>query len=278
MALAYLNDGSKTLAAAAWSDATGFADNATLIVDRGTQLIDTALNSGSGLSTGISYIHFRKWFTGTVGSSGTTLETKFANYTTLPNVIFSAGVLYLTCTNTCNKMRVFGGTVYLISGTVTDLEIIGGTVKVSASATVTNTVMAGGVYEDIAEGSNTMTALTIYGGSAMVRRPATTISVSDAVGAGIGAPASNLIYNYSTGPTTVNQRGGSIVHMNGNIGTYNGYGGSFDATRAIRDLTIGSTATNLYPSLRFRTTASGATVTVSNTVYQLGGPSANDSL
>lgn len=271
MALAYLTEGSATLAAAAWSDATGFADNATLIVDAGSQIITTSLNAGSGLATGISYIHFRKGFTGQVGSAGTSLETKFANYTTLPNVIVSSGSLWLTCTNTCNKVRVLGGTVTILSGTVTDLEIVSGTVNASASATITNLAMAGGFFRDLATGSNAMTLASIYGGTASFMRPVTTITMSEAAGSSVGAPTTFVTYDHATGPTTVNERGGTFNLIEGSVATLNLYAGRFDASRAARDLTIGGTATNLYPFSVFKSKSSGATVTVSNVSDQLGG-------
>lgn len=271
MALAYLTEGSATLAAAAWSDATGFADNATLIVDAGSQIITTSLNAGSGLATGISYIHFRKGFTGQVGSAGTSLGTKFANYTTLPNVIVSSGSLWLTCTNTCNKVRVLGGTVTILSGTVTDLEIVSGTVNASASATITNLAMAGGFFRDLATGSNAMTLASIYGGTASFMRPVTTITMSEAAGSSVGAPTTLVTYDHATGPTTVNERGGTFNLIEGSVATLNLYAGRFDASRAARDLTIGGTATNLYPFSVFKSKSSGATVTVSNVSDQLGG-------
>lgn len=259
------------MAAAAWSDATGFADNATLIVESGSQIVTTSLNAGSGLSTGISYIHFRKGFTGQVGSAGTSLETKFANYTTLPNVIVSSGSLWLTCTNTCNKVRVLGGTVTILSGTVTDLEIVSGTVNASASATITNLAMAGGFFRDLATGSNAMTLASIYGGTASFMRPVTTITMSEAAGSSVGAPTTFVTYDHATGPTTVNERGGTFNLIEGSVATLNLYAGRFDASRAARDLTIGGTATNLYPFSVFKSKSSGATVTVSNVSDQLGG-------
>jgi hypothetical protein len=272
MALAYLTAGSQTLAAAAWSDAAGFADNATLIVDEGTQTITTSLNAGSGLATGISYIHFRKGFTGQVGSAGTSLETKFANYTTLPNVILTSGSMWLTCTNTCNKILVQGGTLTILSGTVSALEIVSGTVNVSASATVTALEMTGGIYRDLATSSNVMGTATVYGGTATFLRTVTTANISEASGSGVGAPTTFATFNHATGPTTVNLRGGRWNHLQGGVATLNAYAGVFDASRAWRDLTIGGTATNLYPFADFRPTSSGATVTVSNTSYKLGGP------
>jgi len=271
MAIAYLTDNSKTIAAGAWSDATGFADNATLVVDRGTQYIDTALTAGSGLTTGIDYIHFRKGFSGTVGGGGASLATKFSSYTTLPNVIFSSGTLYLTCTNTCPAMRVFGGIVYIVSGTVTLLEIIGGQVIMAAAAVATTLRISGGSFLDPAEGSATMTTLNQYGGVVQSRRPITTVNLYDAVGGNPGAPSSQLTYSNPTGPTTVNQYSGVLTHLQGTIGTYNGIGGRFDSSRAVRDLTIGSTATNLYPNINFKSKSSGATVTVSNQTDIMGG-------
>lgn len=276
MALAYLTEGSATLAAAAWSDATGFADNATLIVDAGTQTVTTALNAGSALSTGISYIHFRKGFTGQVGSAGTSLETKFANYTTLPNVLLSSGSVWLTCTNTCNKILVLGGNLTILSGTVSALEIVAGNVLVSASATVTALEMTGGNYRDLATSSNAITTASIFGGTASFLRTTTTLNISDAVGANVRAPAAFVRSDHATGPTTINQRSGRLTLIQGSVGTLNLYAGVCDASRAIRDLTIGSTATNLYPFGTLNSTASGATVTVSNTSYKLGGPLAND--
>jgi hypothetical protein len=273
MALAYQTGGTSYVAAS-WSDATGFADNATLIQDAGTQNITAGLNAGSGLATGISYYHGRKGFTGTVGdaNAGTSLETKFANYTTLPNIQWTSGTLRLICTNTCNKIRVLGGTVVILSGTVTDLEVVGGTVLISASATYTNLTQWGGTVKDLATGTNTVTAATIYGGTFNPLRPVTTIVQSDASGSGVSAPGTFLTYDNATGPTTWTIRGGQGTLLQGSIGTLNGYAGKLDATRANRDLTIGSTATNLAPFIDFRPTSSGATVTVSNVNYLAGGP------
>lgn len=261
MALAYLTAGSTTVAAAGWSDATGFADNATLIVDQGSQTVTDGLTSGSALTSGINYFHGRAGFTGTIGSAGAPLTTKFDNYTTLPNVIWRKGTLYLTCSNTCNKVRVHGGTVVIVSGTVTTLEVTGGKVELLAAATVTTLVQTGGWVQDVAASSNTTTTATIYAGRYDSDRTITTLT----------NVAGTVTYGYTTGATTVNQYGGRIEWKTGGITTLNLYGGLFDARNAERDLTI--TTANLYPLADFQTKGSGATVTVTTTADQLGGPS-----
>lgn len=47
MAIAYLNEGATSLAAANWSDATGIAQDATLVINAGTQTITTSLDWSS---------------------------------------------------------------------------------------------------------------------------------------------------------------------------------------------------------------------------------------
>lgn len=262
MALAYLTAGSTTVASAGWSDATGFADNATLIIDQGSQTVTDGLTSGSGLTTGINYLHGRKGFTGIVGSAGAPLTTKFdGTYTTLPNIIWTSGVLYLTCTNACPKLRVHGGTVVVVSGTVTSLEVTGGQVDLLAAVDVDASEISGGYVRDVAASSNTTNTCVVYDGAYDSDRIITTLTNVNG----------RVSYGYTTGATTVNQYGGRIDWKTGSITTLNQYGGIFDARRAERDLTI-STA-NLYPTANFQTKASGATVTVTSQVDKLGGPS-----
>ena len=69
MAIAYLNEGAVSLAAANWSDATGFANNATLVISSGSQTITTSLDQ-SGLSGGIDTLDILQVFTGRIGGAG----------------------------------------------------------------------------------------------------------------------------------------------------------------------------------------------------------------
>lgn len=266
MAFATLADNSTDLAAANFSDATGFADSATLGIVRNGSLIDTNLDAGAALSTGINYLHLYPGFTGSLGSADGSLETKFnSGYTTLPNFQMQNGAAWVTCTNACPVLRIYGGELHLTGGTVTELELLGGRVILSAGVTVTTLNQYGGRIEDVATSANAITTANIRGGQASLLRTVTTLNME-----GQRNPIVSL--EHATGPTTVTQRAGRLTMFKGSIATYNGIDGRLDGRYAKVALTIGSSATNLYPFGQVLSVSEGGLVTVSNLTNVDGGP------
>lgn len=268
MALAYLTEGSPDLTASAWSDATGFADDATLIVEKGTQAIVSSLTAGSGLTNGISYIHFRSGFTGVVGGPAGALETKYhSTYSAKPNVILDGGTLYLTNTNTAAWILVLSGTLYLVSGTTTLLEQRGGIVHRSTSAVVTTLDKQGGEFRDLGDNTNAITTGHVVG-SAWFRSTVTTLNIYE---------DGNVTSDYTTGPTTVNMYGGRCNLLRGGATTINGRRGILDVRMAGRDQTISTL--NQWPKFRYLSAGAANTTTVSSTVPKVGGAAeVNDSI
>lgn len=266
MAFATLADNSTDLQAANWSDATGFADTATLAIVRNGNTIITNLDAGSALSTGINYLHLYPGFTGSLGTADGSLETKFnSGYTTLPNFQMQNGAAWVTCTNACPVLRIYGGILHLTGGTVTELELIGGEVILSAGATVTTLNQYGGQIRDVATSGNAITTANIRGGQAALLRTVTTLNME-------GQRNPQVSLEHATGPTTVTQRAGRLTLFKGSIATYNGVDGTLDARKAKQATTIGSSATNRYPFGQILSVSEGGLVTVSNITDVDGGP------
>jgi len=136
MAIAYLNEGAVSFAAANWSDATGFANAATLVANRpaGSGGIQAGLDQSA--LTGINYLDFIGDWAGNVGGAGGSLivdadaadtVTTTAG-TTGANVPISrvrwwgrSGDIYYTAgndatTDVCNVFQCWVGTSFLTGG------------------------------------------------------------------------------------------------------------------------------------------------------------------
>ncbi len=260
MALAY-HSGGTSFAAASWSDATGFADDATLIVESGQQTISAGLDN-SGLTNGISYLHVRSGFTGEIGSASSPLLTKFrSTYTTKPNLILEGGTMYLTMSNTCNQILVLGGRLILVSGTVTLLEVRSGYLVRGGTVTATTADVQGGDFQDGAENSTTIGTLHVGTATAIVRGVVTTANTYE---------GGNLTLDHASGITTGNLYGGRMNLLRGGATTINGRRGLLDVRKATRDQTIGTL--NQWPRFLYESTGSASTNTVTTSVLKVGGP------
>lgn len=246
MATAYLNDGATALETAAnWSDATGVAADATLVIPRGSQTIPGVdLSTASG--AGVDYWHIMQGYTGTIGGGGTSVTIKFdSTYTTKPNLLWEgSGFLYISSgTTACTNAVLNGsGTVALTGGTWTNVYANSGTLIIGAGATVTNLIYGGGTVIDTFTASLAFTSVTITGsGNVSLARQTTTCTIDG---------SASVVWNaFGETMTTLNQNnpGSSFYVLAGNITTAN-IKGMFDVSQAQYDVTIGGTATNLYPT------------------------------
>jgi hypothetical protein len=274
MAEAQHIEGAVSLAAANWSDATGFTDDAELSIVTGNQTISGGLDTTGSTTGGIDYLHIRRGFTGNLGSASASASVEFdATYTTNDNFIYGAGGgrCYLTAgATTITSLVVNGaGTLYLTGGTVTSLVLQSGRCEVGQSAALGNVYVLGGSHFIDEHSSDTLGNVYVVGGSVLIKRGGTLLQIG-----GMGRVGSDL----TTGSwTTVNQDGGVLVPYKGAIATYNGRAGVIDHRPAKVVVAIGGTAALTTPALtRYQQANNGANPTYSNLTEIGGGATDSD--
>lgn len=270
MALAYLNEGSTSLAAASWSDATGFAANATLILDKlNAQNITTSVDQSAVAQ--VNYFKIGNNFSGTIGTASSPL--KFGALGTTGNGFYndaSGGTCYFQAANiagagSANTIGYYSHSgfarAYISGGAVTQIDQSNGYVEVGQAATCT-TVNVGGGEMFIDYNASAGTTLTITGGKVHTKRQFTNIYNY----------GGTLIQNQTAAITTgVNGPGGIWDHRGGDITTVT-IAGSFSVARLDRSCTF--TTANTWPTAKFeRTTRSTVALTITTETKIAGGAS-----
>lgn len=264
MATAYLTDGATTLAAASWSDATGFADGADLVISDGSQSIQTALNQ-SGLTNGINRLRILPGFSGNIGSGSESLRVDVDNSSS-PRLEYlaRAGSLFYAAngnSNVCTRLVVAsGGSLTLTGGTITQLEVQAANRVTVNSSTVVTTAYINGGSGVIEYNATAITNLYMGGGNYVLRRAATTVTLG-------GGTLVVDVKQAATAATTINMAGGRLVLYAGNVTTPNLYAGSVDASKAVKPITLGGTNGVFGPGLNI---AYNSQVTIDASVLQLG--------
>lgn len=251
MADAFLNNGAVSLAAANWSDATGFADAATLIVDRGSATSFSDIDY-SALTNGIDTFTVLPGFTGGLqGADGSPLKFD-CDYNTTKRFSYGAGggvARYLAgggsgvCTNIEN---VGNGDLYLMGGTFTNAALTSGSTSVNGSSVVTNLRVAGG-SNVVAYNATALTVFEQTGGYTVLKRGVATGVMNGGV----------LEVDFDDGGTTTGTfgstsfqwNGGKIILKNGHISNFVWRGGSLDVRALRRAATIGGTSFTIYPGI-----------------------------
>lgn len=272
MALAYLTEGSATVAAGAWSDAIGFAAAATLIIDRMTaQTIDTALDQSAVAQ--INYLKIGRGFSGTIGTLASPLKCGALSAALNAMGVFNdaaGGTLYLHAANiagagSANTIAYYSqsgmGRAFLVGGAFTTIDVGSGYCEVGQSATCPTVNVGGG--EVFIDSGTAATTLNIYGGKVRTKRQFTTINNY----------GGTLIYDISATITTGvcgstarwDHRGGDITTMT--------IAGALTVENLNRSCTIGVTALTTWPKANInRTTPSTVSATFSNETKVAGGP------
>lgn len=270
MALAYLTEGSTTLAAAAWSDATGFAAGATLIIDAlGSQNIQTAVD-WSGIAA-ISYLSVSSNFSGNIGTATSPLKfeatTGFYNDASGGSVFFESKSTDGDPDATTLLAHTGAGTTNVVGGTVTQVQQSMGFVNVGQSAIVTTVRQSGGSSFYDTNGT-AITNLYLMGGSCYVKRGVTNYYIYG------GQFIYEVIANVTTGFIGPN---GNVDHRGGDIATLE-VGGSFTVYNLRRSCTVGSTALTSWAGASIqRITRGNVLATFSNETKIAGGPSTSAS-
>jgi len=209
MAIAYLNEGAVSLAAANWSDATGFANAATLVIAAGSQSITGSLD-WSGLTAGIDTLDIGPQFTGRIGSPSAGPLKFDADESVTNRVVYNAGggVLYLAAAGDnsiiSNFWKSSPGAAYLMAGTFTNVILGEGPLSVNGSTVVDNAYLKGG--NSTFEAGTGFKILNVYSGTHYIKR--------------------NFIASGSGGSETLNIFGGTVIldtTTTGNLSTVNVY-------------------------------------------------------
>jgi len=232
MSLAYLNAGATDLAAANWSDATGFTTNAQLAIDSGSQAIVTNVDQ-SGVASGIEYLDVYPAFTGTIGTAAAPLIVD-ADQATDPHVLYaaSAGAMFLASDGITKLQKTGGSTLTLTTGTFPLIEHQQGQMTVEAAVVVTAAYLMGGVSE-IKDNATAITTLDITGGTHTIYRGAATVILSnctvyvDTGSDSFGSTSLTIgpgttLYWVSGNLPIVTWRGGKILNQLRNPATFGG--------------------------------------------------------
>lgn len=245
MAIAYLTTGATDFAAGSWSDSTGFATNATLVIESGSQTITSSLDQ-SAVSGGITYLEVRPTFSGSIGSASAGSLKVDVDSGTDPHVTYGAtgGTFYLNAgggSAAVTRLEVNGtGSMYLTGGTFTNTDLVRGNLNVNESAVLTNAYLMGG-NSTIEYNATGLTILDITGGYHTIKRSAATVNISgnatvifDAVGGSLGSTLLTM------GP------GSRLILKQGNLPVWKWLGGTLDVSQCKRPSTIAGTSLVVY--------------------------------
>lgn len=244
MAIEFLAEGAVTLAAAAWTG-SGFADNATLVINKpfgnGSPL--TTGTDQSGLTVGIDYLDVMK---GAVGQLGTgalplTVDADSAAGDRITN--HGAVKLYLDAGGGSATINNFdcgaGSQNYLVGGTFGQTTVQGGLFNANESTVLTNLDGYGGQGE-VAYKSDKITLCRIMRGTWVIRRACTHLIIGD---------QARVIFDpddaASHTSTAITNYGGHLDWRAGAVPTVNSIGGTIDFSQARAVFAPGATAFNL---------------------------------
>jgi hypothetical protein len=244
MAVAYLNEGATSLAAANWSDATGFADNATLVIDKkfGSGAPLTASTDQSGLTTGIDYLDILKGAQGQLGTGASPLQVDADTASGDGIVNYGNVTLYFRGggSGQINNFTCGAGSInYHVNDTITQVVVEGGTYIAEESAVITNFDAYGGSGE-IKYNSTKITTCRIMRGTWVLRRACTNLFVGENARVIIDLDDAATMTS-----TAISSYGGTIDLRFGAYPTITAIGGTLDLRNARRAFEIGGTAITL---------------------------------
>ncbi len=258
MADAFLTAGATSLAAANWSDATGFADNATLFVQSGSQTITAGL--APSLTNGIQNFDVLPGFSGLIGGTSGSLavETRSSlldQELQIPRVRWFAGggSLYYSpagagaASNVCDYLQINTGGSANITGTATvrRLELEAGRLFVAepiGGITAYRWVFSGGSSTiDGVSGSTRLFSLTVTGGVHTIKKgfQSGTITASGVLEGLVMCGGSVTLDAFDSATANINMYGGTLRILNsGTITKITGAAGTLDFSQLQRPLVV----------------------------------------
>lgn len=238
--MAYLNENATSLAAANWSDATGFADSADLEIRDGTLPITSGVDH-STLTEGVESFVIRKSRGADIGSAGTPVKFDADASADARVENYSPFTLHYEADgddNLCNVLRQVGsGSTRVYGGTVAQTYISGGYFYANESTVLTDVDVQGGrfVIENNATGLN---SLDIEAGSGVCKRDCDadgTITVKRGATLTLDIPDSSPTLKVTVDP------GGKLIVLKADVLATLTNNGVVDLSRAKADVTLGAT-------------------------------------
>lgn len=235
MALAYLNENATSAAAANWSDSTGFADGAELVLgdNSGADVVSDV--DQSGLTTGVESFEIQATFNANAGQAGTPFifdadnsADAFVRHGGPRRFYYNAG----GGSTNCNFLYQIGtGATYLEGGTVDDTYVSRGELYANAFTVLTNFTAYGGrgTIENNATG---ITSATIKGGQWTIKRDGTYVIEGGTVTLDIPDTSPTISLTIKQGARCV------VLQANAIATVYND--GVLDISRAKRPITLGA--------------------------------------
>jgi hypothetical protein len=258
MADSFLTAGATSLAAANWSDATGFADNATLFVQSGSQTITAGL--APSLTNGIQNFDVLPGFSGLIGGASGSLavETRSSllnQELQIPRVRWFAGggSLYYSpqgagaASNVCDYLQInTGGSANITgTGTVRRLELEAGRLFVAepiGGITAYRWVFSGGSSTiDGVTGSTKLFSLTVTGGVHTIKKgfQGGTVTANGVKEGLIVAGGSVTLDAFGETVSNIQMCGGTLRVLNsGAIACITGSSGTLDFSQLQRPVTL----------------------------------------
>jgi len=235
MALAYLNENATSAAAANWSDTTGFADGAELVlsVSNGIAVVNDV--DWSALTTGVESFEIQPAFNADAGQAGTPFEFDADNSADAFVKHGGPRRFYYSATggsSNCNFLYQVGtGATYLEGGTIDDTYVTRGELYANASTVLTNVQVFGGrgTIENNATG---FTSYTQKGGNWTVKRDGTMVVEKGTLILDIPDAAPTISLTVKQGARVVVLQANAIATVTND--------GVIDLTRAKRPVTLGA--------------------------------------
>lgn len=245
MAIAYLNEGATSVAASNWSDTTGFADNATLVIDKpfGAGQPISSDTDQSGLTEGIDYLDIHPGAVGQLGTGASPLRLDADTAAGAGVSNYGQVSLYLQAKGDDNTIKNFscgpGSRNTLVAGTFGQTVVSGGMLTAEESAVMTSFDAYGGAGE-IKYNSTKITLARIMRGNWLLRRACTSLIVGENATVTIDL---NDAADMTT--TTLTNYGGKVIIVYGGYKTLVSLAGVIDLSQARRAFTIGATSLTL---------------------------------
>ena len=259
MANAYLNAGATSLAAANWSDTTGYTSGTpTLFVQSGTQTITGGLAPALGTYVAVNNFDVLPGFSGNIGGAAGSFAIETANFdqttqTGRMRYNASGGTFYYTpqganaAADVCDFFQVNGsGSAFLTgTGTVKRVEVQSGRLYVSptiGSVATYRWELAGGTTTiDGISGSTKIHAVTVAGGQHLLKKGiqgSTMASTTFVEGLNV-CNGSIVIDAYGETISDLRIYGGYVTVVNcGTIAVCSGYNGTLDFSKLQRPVTV----------------------------------------
>lgn len=269
MAVAYHTEDSQDWAAGQWSDTTGFAAGATLVMNKNRKDITTSIDQSALAATGIESIEIGPGVNCLIGGvAGSAIFNCAASATAHFNYGASGGSLYYSAngngggTDDIKLFRNIGsGNAYLTGGDFRSIHTQSGLTRIAAATTILDSnglhYGVGGTSYFDSHATDVIPTSYLTSGVHTYKRGSTTIYLGGSATLILDSESNNS----SVGAATIVMLGGTLRWISGNITTFYSIGGLVDCRDASRPLSVVTTL-NDGPDATWNLLTKGFTVSI----------------